>query len=203
MQSATFWDKVAIKYAASPVSDPDAYEQTLTEARRYLKPSDHLLEVGCGTGTTALKLRGDVAHLTATDISPKMIDIARAKEGADAIAFAVAEADAPVAGAPFDAIAGFNLLHLLREPEQVVQRLARMLKPGGYLITKSGCLKEMNIGIRLIIPLMQLVRRAPYVGKYRAADFERMMTQAGLEIIDSRTFNTAHSTRFIVARKPE
>jgi ubiquinone/menaquinone biosynthesis C-methylase UbiE len=77
--AAKFWDKVANKYAATPIKDVQAYERTMDRTRTYLSKKDSVLEVGCGTGSTALLLAGSVNRITASDISSNMIDIARGK----------------------------------------------------------------------------------------------------------------------------
>ena len=79
IQNATFWDKVAPKYAKSPIADQAAYEYTLDRTRTYLNPKDSVLELGCGTGSTALLLAPDVKQITAIDLSPGMLVIAREK----------------------------------------------------------------------------------------------------------------------------
>ncbi|MCG8445153.1 MAG: class I SAM-dependent methyltransferase [Hyphomicrobiales bacterium] len=57
-----------------PVRDVEAYEYTLERTRSYLAKTGRVLELGCGTGSTALLLAG----ITGNDISPNMIGIARA-----------------------------------------------------------------------------------------------------------------------------
>ena len=80
MQTAeTFWDKNAEKYSRSPVKNVPAYERTLERTRSYLSADDEVLELGCGTGSTALLLADAVKHITGSDISANMIGIARAK----------------------------------------------------------------------------------------------------------------------------
>ena len=81
MKNAAFWDKAAEKYAKSAIADPDAYEYTLGRTRTYLKPTDNVLELGCGTGSTALVLASDVAKISAVDISKGMLEIARGNRG--------------------------------------------------------------------------------------------------------------------------
>ena len=51
IDSATFWDGVADRYATRAVDDPEAYEYTLERTRSHLAPGDHVLELGCGTAT--------------------------------------------------------------------------------------------------------------------------------------------------------
>ena len=79
MANATFWDKAAKKYAASKIADMGGYEETLARTRSFLHAEDHLLEIGCGTGSTALKLAPSVRQMTATDISGGMLAIANEK----------------------------------------------------------------------------------------------------------------------------
>ena len=79
-QPTNFWDRMAPGYAKKRVSDPSAYEEKLTLLEGMLGPTDQVLEIGCGTGTTALRLAPGVARYVATDGSAKMIEIALAKQ---------------------------------------------------------------------------------------------------------------------------
>ena len=51
-QAVQFWDKIAPKYAADPIKDMESYELTLNKTRGYLRPSDQVLEIGAGTGSS-------------------------------------------------------------------------------------------------------------------------------------------------------
>ena len=79
MTHAAYWDKAAQKYAAKKIANPAAYAATLAATRSFLKPGDTVLEMGCGTGGTAITLSERVAHVTGTDISREMIRIAQGK----------------------------------------------------------------------------------------------------------------------------
>ena len=80
-----FWDRVARKYAADPIADMAGYEATLRRVQALLSPDDSVLEVGCGTGTTALRLAAGTRRLLATDVSTQMIAIAREKLAAQVL----------------------------------------------------------------------------------------------------------------------
>ena len=73
MSATYFWDRHAAKYAEKPIADPTAYEEKLARVRSLLRATDHVLEIGCGTGSTALRLAPGVAKITATDVSSGMI----------------------------------------------------------------------------------------------------------------------------------
>ena len=113
--AAKFWDRVAQKYTKSPIADMDVYTYTLERTRSYLSPSDNILEVGCGTGSTALLLAGDVRQITASDLSSNMIKIASEKaqdQGISNVKFVTAELfDSAIETGPYDSVLALNLLY--------------------------------------------------------------------------------------------
>jgi ubiquinone/menaquinone biosynthesis C-methylase UbiE len=204
---ARFWDRTARKYAADPIKDMDGYERTLDRTRHYLYGTDAVLELGCGTGTTALRLAPHVGRMTATDLSSEMIAIAREKAVAQAcpnVEFAVATPDsASWPGDTFDAVLAFNLWHLVADRTSALAHVHRLLKPGGLFVSKTPCLAEMNPLIRLAVPVMQLVGKAPYVAFFSAAGLESEIEHGGFTIVErGRHGSGRRDTRiFIVARK--
>lgn len=203
MADAEFWDKAAPKYAKSAIADIGAYEYTLGRTRSYLRPTDQVLEIACGTGSTAVLLAPDVAAYLGTDISPEMIRIARGKlpvAGAD-LTFDVA-GDLPDNGT-YDAILAHSFFHLVPDMERRMARIYDMLTPGGHFISKTATLKGRGLKWALIgavIPLAQMLGKAPYLRKFSAAQLEQAVRDAGFEIVESGDF--AAPARYIVARKP-
>lgn len=202
---AGFWNRVAARYAKRPVRNVAAYEATLAQVREHLSGTDDVLETGCGTGTTALKLAGHVARYAATDLSPAMIDIARAKAieaGAANLEFHVAPArEGPFAPESFDAVLGFNLLHLVRDLDGAIARAHELLRPGGLYITKTACLREMTPVIRLILPVLRAFGKAPFVHVLGREGLETSIRDGGFDIIEARAFEGARGSWFVVARK--
>ena len=140
-----FWDRIARKYSRQPVGDPDSYENTLARTAEHLRETDHVLEIGCGTGTTALRLAKGVARYTATDFSRGMLEIAAEKAAAEEsgnLEFVCTSLrDNRLAGQAFDSILAFNLLHLVRDLEDYLNHVFGLLKPGGLFISKTACLR--------------------------------------------------------------
>ena len=200
-----FWDKIARKYAATPVRDADAYAHTLARTRSYLRAEGHVLELGCGTGTTALTLAPHVAHYRATDWSAKMIEIAREKalDGPGWLEVDVMGADVPdVADASLDTVLAFSLLHLVEDRAAVLKRVYDVLKPGGFFISKTACLRGQGLHLRVLVAAMQLVGKAPPVAFFDGATLEEDMRQAGFEVVEADDHNHRPAVRFIVVRKP-
>ena len=143
---ARFWDRIARKYAADPIKDMDGYMRTIDRTRHYLRGTDTVLEVGCGTGTTALKLAAHVSRMVATDLSGEMIAIAREKAATQVsrnAEFTVATPDrGPWPDSSFDAVLAFNLWHLVAGRTSALAHVHRLLKPGGLLVSKRRVLPK-------------------------------------------------------------
>ena len=203
---SVFWDNIAESYASKPVKNQTAYEQTLAATRAHLKPTDHVLELGCGTGSTALALAGNVQSITASDISPRMIDIAhrkRSAEGVQNVEFLPAAISEQVFDwQTYDVVLAFNLLHLVPDLDRALADVFARLRPGGTFISKSPCLGEMSFLIRGLVRGMQSFGRAPDVIYFTTQDLEAAIRWAGFDMLSSRTFDKAPKNRFIVARKP-
>jgi SAM-dependent methyltransferase len=204
---ARFWDRTARQYAADPIKDMAGYERTIERTKELLSPSATVLEIGCGTGTTALRLAPAVGRIAATDVSSGMIAIAREKALAAAcrnVEFAVASADdAPGADDTYDAVLALNVLHLIAERSTALAHVRRLLKPGGVLISKTPCLLEMNPLIRLAVPIARLIGKAPTVSFFSASALEAEIADAGFTILERGRHGTGRKDPriFIVASK--
>jgi ubiquinone/menaquinone biosynthesis C-methylase UbiE len=203
--SRRFWNKAARKYAARAVGDEAAYAHTLERVRAHIDGFERVLEVGCGTGTTAFKLADCVGAYTASDLSEQMIDIALEKAtAADDTKLRFLKAalsDLPEDDAPYDAVLAFSLLHLTEDPRAAVAQIAERLRPDGLFISKTVCLGDMNPVFRLIIPVMRFFRMAPLVHFLKAQELEAIIAEGGFEIVETGTFPKKPPAHFVVARK--
>ncbi|MEM7022552.1 MAG: class I SAM-dependent methyltransferase [Pseudomonadota bacterium] len=200
-----FWDRIAPKYARSPIRNMDAYEQTMARTRNYLSRNDRVLEIGCGTGSTALLLAKDVAEVVATDFSASMIEIGedkRSDQGIANVTFRQAPAvDSVFEAENFDAVLGFNLLHLLQDPTLAARRAHEVLKPGGMFITKTSCLAQSGWHLRAIIGVMRFVGYAPFVNFLSKDALETQIRDAGFEIVETGDYPARPPNHFVVVRK--
>jgi ubiquinone/menaquinone biosynthesis C-methylase UbiE len=205
MSDAKFWDKAATKYAASPIKDMQAYEDTLDRARHYLRPEDHLLEVGCGTGTTALNLAPNVRQITATDVSGEMLAFAerkKADQGVSNVTFLQSEIMQPVPVAPFDAIFASSILHLVDDLDAALAHLFAQVKPGGYVISKTACLKNMAFFIPPMVRVMQMIGKAPPVLVFSRDELDQAFRKAGFRLVETGHFGKNRFAHFVVAQRP-
>jgi ubiquinone/menaquinone biosynthesis C-methylase UbiE len=206
---ARFWDRTSRKYATAAIADQAGYERTLDRTRALLGPDDRVLELGCGTGTTALRLAGHVQSYLATDISAGMIEIAKERHAAGptipALTFRTATAEALMPeAAQFDVVLGFNYLHLVRDLPGTLRRIHALLVAEGSFISKTPCLGDVNPLIRLaLLPAMRAIGKAPYAGVFRATDLSQQICAAGFDIPATESHATKGNDNrpYIVARK--
>jgi len=209
MTDAAFWDKVAPKYAKDPISDMPAYEQTRDRMRDILQPHHRVLEIGCGTGSTAFELADRVDRYHGTDVSPKMIAIAQGKQTSETPAqlhFSASAAGEMPKG-PHDVVLALNLLHLIPDLEQVLKASYDALQPGGLLIAKTPLLSEgkwyATVMMRALVPVMRLIGKAPYVRFLTERELRDMFKQAGFEMGETLMQSGTVPRLFSVAKKPE
>lgn len=204
---ARFWDRTSQKYAIGAIADQAGYERTLDRTRALLGSGDRVLELGCGTGTAALRLAGNVQDYLATDISAGMIAIANEKHAASPIsvlAFRTATVEALTPDtAQFNAVLGFNYLHLVRDLSGTLRRIHALLAAEGFFISKTPCVGDMNPLIRFALPVMRAIGKPPYAGVFRASDLSQHISAAGFDILAAENHATKGNDNrpYIVARK--
>lgn len=201
--TAPFWNRTAPRYAKSTVADEDAYQKTLERTRAHLDSEMDVVELGCGTGTTASLLAGSVKRYTATDISQGMLTIARERHGkqeAANLTFRQASLfDLANEEKRYDAILAFNLLHLVDDLPGYLRGMRQLLAPDGMIVVKSPCLAGRPL-FWLAIRTMQIFGKAPPVYFFTAKEFEAMLETAGFHIIERGDYPVKARSRFLVAQ---
>jgi ubiquinone/menaquinone biosynthesis C-methylase UbiE len=199
---ARFWNRIARRYARMQVPDPAAYETKLARTDSYLEPGDRLLEIGCGTGTTALHHAPRVEHILATDISPRMIDIAREKAeaaGIGNVSFEVCGIDALDTNVRYDVILAHSILHLVADVPRTLRKLRRMLKPGGLLISSTRCIGDSAAWLGWIAPVGRALQVLPRINVFREAAFMQWIADAGFDV-ETAWQPRPKASHYVVAR---
>jgi ubiquinone/menaquinone biosynthesis C-methylase UbiE len=100
-------------------------------------PADYLLDVGCGTGQFVVKVAALVAHATGMDLTPAMLEQARAHQAAQGITNVTwQEADSialPVPDASFSLVTSRAMLHHAADPAATIAEMRRVCKAGGRI----------------------------------------------------------------------
>ncbi len=204
---ADFLDAIADTYAAKPVDDPEAFERKITLTRALLTPDATVLDVGCGTGSLALRLADAAAWVHGLDVSPAMIRIARAKAAEQAVGnvtFHVGALDASfdaLGPGSVDVVCACSLLHLLADRPESLRRVHELLVPGGVFVSSTVCLGDGWIPYRPVLAVMRWLGKAPPVACLRRRTLEAELTGAGFGDVVQHDVGAQPNIAFIVARK--
>ena len=202
---ARFWDRISGYYSRKPVPDEEAYQYKLDTTDTYLKKDDRVLEVGCGTGSTAIYHAPKVAHIDATDISPKMIEIARDKAAAAGIknvSFNVSSIDAlNVSAGSYDVVLAHSILHLVEDVPGALRKLRAALKPGGVLTSSTACIADTAAWLGWVAPFGRAIGLLPRINVFTEAQFRQWIIEAGFEIESVWTSKPGASPYFVARAK--
>ncbi len=206
-----FWNLMARGYSRSPVKDLAAYQYKLEKTASYFDPEDRILEIACGTGTTALIHAPKVAQIDAIDFSSEMIAIAHekaAKQNTSNINFKTSSFEdwpLPENEIRYDHVLGMSILHLLPKLDTMLTRVYEMMKPGAYFFSSTVCLGELK-GIaaiaRYALPALATIGLLPKIIPLTSNLLQDKLTSAGFEI--EHVWRPGEGAAvFIVARRPE
>ena len=132
-----FFDRLAPQWDADMIRNDDIIATILNNAG--VKPGVDVLDVACGTGVLFPDyLSRDVGSLTAVDISPEMVRIAREKFPGDKVTVCCGDVEELDFDKQFDCIVVYNAFPHFPEPAQFIQSLSGLLKPGGILTVAHG-----------------------------------------------------------------
>ncbi|MER5213393.1 class I SAM-dependent methyltransferase [Streptomyces sp. NPDC002838] len=137
------WDARAASFDDEPdhgLRDPEVRRAWADRLRGWLPGrACDVLDLGCGTGSLSLLAAEQGHRVTGVDLSPPMVDLARAKlAGRDAV-FLVGDAAAPPVGEQrFDAVLVRHVLWALPDPGRALRHWRELLRPGGRLVLIEG-----------------------------------------------------------------
>lgn len=204
-QSAKFWDKIADRYLKQPITDVASYEKKLQVTQEYFQPNMEVLEIGCGTGSTAIVHAPYVKHIRAVDFSANMLDIAQTRAAAQSIPnitfeqSSIDELDIPYQ--TLDAVLGLSILHLLEDKEAAIAKVFDMLKPGGIFVTSTICLGDKMAWFKWIAPIGKFLGFFPLVKVFTVQELAASLTDARFKI-DHQWQPDKGKAVFIVVQKP-
>jgi D-aspartate ligase len=207
-QAATYWKQIYDEEQLVPLM----YRERHATALRWvdtisLPDAAQVLEVGCGAGHTAVALAQRGYRVHALDATPEMIALTRkaAESAGLPLTTRLAEVhDLPLAGSSFDLVLALGVLPWLDAETRGMAEMARVLKPGGYLIAtadnqaglhrlldprSSPALRPARLLAKRALQLVRAHEEPPFVDvkRHDAAEVDLLVRAAGLRKVESAT----------------
>jgi SAM-dependent methyltransferase len=149
-QVRNYWDQrpCNIRHSPKPVGSREYFDEV--EARKYfVEPhiprfaeferwrGKRVLEIGCGIGTDTVTFARHGAIVTAVDLSPQSLELARKRvrvyglqDQVQSYSGSAEELSSFVPVESYDLIYSFGVIHHTPHPERVVQQMRQYAKPG-------------------------------------------------------------------------
>ena len=151
-----------------------------------------VLDVGCGGGLLSESLAAAGADVTAIDLAPGLLKVARLHglESGVQVDYRQSSVEALAAEMPaaFDAITCMEMLEHVPDPGSVLQACASLLKPGGHLFVST--LNRTPAAFALAIVGAEYIARMLPRGTHQYRDFIRpselgaWLRESGLQLED-------------------
>ena len=119
---------------------------------RHLGPGMSVLELGCGTGYFTRELARSGADVVAIDVSPELLEIAKANCSAPNVRYEIRNAyELGYPDTVFDSVMGSSVLHHL-EIEEAIREIYRVLKPSGTIFFTEPNMLNPQIAVQKNVP---------------------------------------------------
>ncbi|MBR2552468.1 MAG: class I SAM-dependent methyltransferase [Erysipelotrichaceae bacterium] len=183
-----FWDRVAFVYDIFvEVINRKTHNALKKIVADLIGPGDEVLECACGTGMLTEVIAPKCVHITATDLSGKMLKRAEKKcRQYTNVSFAKADIDQlAFADGSFDKVIAANVIHLLDDPLHALKELERVCRPGGMLIIPTYMNKEKG---QRPDAFSETVRKAgaDFKHDFTFAEYEDFFREAGYSDVKIR-----------------
>ena len=120
-----------------------ALTRSLLKKRAVHTPA-RVLDAGCGWGSTLLMLENAGYHATGLDLSRRALHQLDAERPGRRLIEADLSQNLPVSATPdFDAVLALDVIEHLDDDRAAVARLARLVRPGGWLILSVPALPQL------------------------------------------------------------
>jgi len=130
------FDRIAHCYDATRAMPNAAHADVtagLVRTLRAATPAPRLLEIGVGTGRIAVPLSRNGIDVVGLDVAPAMLAQLRARRPGLPVLLGEA-ARPPFRQGSFDAVLFVHLLHLVPDPDGVLEAAGKLLQPRGVLL---------------------------------------------------------------------
>jgi 2-isopropylmalate synthase len=172
------WNTNQYKNHASFVSD---MAEDLVEVLNP-KKDETILDLGCGDGTLALKIKQKCQNIIAVDLNNKMVEKTKSL-GIEAYVMSATNLEFEN---KFDAVFSNAVLHWVKQSKSAIQNINKVLKPNGRFITEFGGYKNIN---RIVQAIQEVFNQNKDYGVFNnpwyfptTQEYKNILEQNGFEV---------------------
>jgi ubiquinone/menaquinone biosynthesis C-methylase UbiE len=202
-REVAYWNNDAADYDHRSKKSYTAYQKIINLIKKDITNEMNILDIGTGTGEIPINICDNVKNIEAIDFSTKMIQIAKnksEKRGIKNIKCQVQDSNnLNYKNDSFDVIIIMNLLHIVPNPENVLNEAKRLIKNKGKIIIATY-LHNQNIKSRLISYIMKK-KGHPIVTKFNCNTIFDFIEICNLKIISKEYIPNLMPLFYLTATK--
>ena len=178
----TFWDFCAPFYDLAEKIKGKAYDEMLKAVREIVPRGTTVLEAAAGTGAISLAVADKASHVLCTDVSEKMLKVARRKVYKSRVQnITIENRDIFNLGEPdnaFDVVIAGQVLHLIDEPLKAAAELRRVSR--SMVIIPMSFTKNLRGTAKIGVDIYRLFGFAPKI-EFTYTDYKDWLPLIGFE----------------------
>ncbi len=170
------------------------WERRCNMFKDFLKDANKMvLEIGCGSGLFTQELAGTNHTITAIDVSPELLELAKNRVKKKNVVFKIENAYATTfKDNSFDYIVGSSVLHHL-DIESALKEFYRILKPGGGLMFTEPNMMNPQVAMERNIPFMRkLMANSPDETAFFRWPIKKILVKHGFSNVSAIPFDFLH-----------
>jgi len=160
----------------------DIFEARFMRRISGLRPGGRVLEIGCGNGngTRLIRKYFQPERISAVDLDPRMLRLARMLNRHPSVIYSQADASSlPFGDEEFDAVFDFGIIHHIPEWKKAFDEVRRVLKPGGEFLFEELCADSF---LSRLGPLVKKITDHPYAEMFSARELEGYLKKTGFSL---------------------
>jgi SAM-dependent methyltransferase len=187
-----FGRRAAYYVTSAAHTDPQVLERLVELARP--QPVDRVLDIGTGTGHTALALAPHAAWVVGLDLTPEMLAEARllqAERGIHNTRWLLGDAEhLPMGDGAFGVVACRRAAHHFGDMPAAMAEMARVLAPGGRLVVDDRTVPD-DLALDAFMNRLDVLHDHSHVREYSPAEWAAFCQGVGL-VVDAVEVYTRH-----------
>jgi ubiquinone/menaquinone biosynthesis C-methylase UbiE len=201
-QVQAYFSRTAANYVTSVSHRTGSDLQRVIELGEW-DTSLHAIDIATGGGHTALAVAPHVAQITVTDLTPAMLEQAKAfliEQGVTNAQYSLADAEQlPFDDNSFDRATCRIAPHHFPNVSQAVNEIARVLKPHGLFLLIDSCAPS-DPELDTFVNGIEKWRDNSHIRSYTQEQWQAFFRIANMEIEHAETFRRTHNYRDWTAR---